>query len=310
MRRLPDFDAWATFATVAREGSFAQAAKAMGVSQATVSKAITRLETSTKITLFHRTSRGISLTESGYSVLASANDLLNIGEEVEANIKEQSESLRGLVRISSPMSFGISHLAPLLPSFMEQYPDIEVDIQFNDAQVDLVTGRFDFSLRIANLVDSSLLARQVCPIRILLVGSPDYFAKYGTPQHPSDLAKHKALLYAYDDYGANWRFNHAKEGEYTQALPPSSLKVNNGDALQPALKRGLGLALQPDFLVGEALQTGELIQVMPDWQVAPVALYIVTPPGRLRPARVKAFIEYLVEHLSTAPWANQVKQIL
>ncbi len=303
MRRLPDFDAWATFATVAREGSFAQAAKAMGVSQATVSKAITRIEARTKTTLFHRTSRGISLTESGYSALEGANDLLNMGEEVEANIKEQSESLQGLIRISSPMSFGISHLAPLLPSFMEQYPDIEVDIQFNDAQVDLITGRFDFSLRIANLVDSSLLARQVCPIRILLVGSPDYFAKHGTPQHPSDLAKHKALLYAYDNYGTNWRFNHAKEGEYIQALPPSSLKVNNGDALQPALKRGLGLALQPDFLVGEALQTGELIQVMPDWQLAPVALYIVTPPGRLRPARVKAFIEYLVKHLSSAPWS-------
>ena len=304
MRRLPDFDAWATFATVAREGSFAQAAKALGVSQATVSKAITRLEASTKATLFHRTSRGISLTESGYGVLESANDLLNIGKEVEANIKEQSESLRGLIRISSPMSFGISHLAPLLPDFMEQHPDIELDIQFNDEQVDLITGRFDFTLRIAKLVDSSLLARQVCPIRILLVGAPAYFEKQGFPQHPSDLAKHKALLYAYDDYGANWRFNHAIEGEYIQALPPSSLKVNNGDALQPALKRGLGLALQPDFLVGEALKTGELIQVMPEWQVASVALYIVTPPGRLRPARVEAFIEYLIKHLSSATWAN------
>lgn len=304
MRRLPDFDAWAIFATIAQEGSFAKAAKVLDLSQATVSKAITRLEERTKTTLFHRTSRGISLTESGYGVLENAKDLLNIGEEVEASIKEQSESLRGLVRISSPMSFGLSNLAPLLPDFLEKNPDIEIDIQLNDQQVDLISGGFDLTLRIANLVDSSLLARYLCPIKILLVGSPAYFAKHGIPKHPSDLVNHQALLYAYDDYGTNWRFTHAEEGEFSQALPPSRLRVNNGDALQPALKCGLGLALQPDFLVWDALQTGELVHVMPEWEVAPVGLYIVTPPSRLRPTRVKAFIEYLVEHLGSAPWSH------
>ena len=139
MRRLPDFDAWAIFATIAQEGSFAKAAKVLDLSQATISKAITRLEERTKTTLFYRTSRGTSLTESGYGVLENAKDLLNIGEEVEASIKEQSESLRGLVRISSPMSFGLINLAPLLPDFLEKHPDIEIDIQFNDQQVDLVT---------------------------------------------------------------------------------------------------------------------------------------------------------------------------
>ncbi|GLR63810.1 LysR family transcriptional regulator [Marinospirillum insulare] len=306
MQPLPDFEAWAIFATIAREGSFAKAAKVLGVSQATVSKAITRLEERTKTTLFHRTSRGISLTESGYSALEGANDLLNRGKEVEADIKEQSENLRGLIRISSPMSFGQSNLAPLLPDFLEMHPDIEIDIQFNDQQVDLVTGRFDFSLRIANLADSSLLARRLCPIQILLVGSPAYFAKHGTPKHPSDLADHQALLYTYDNYGSNWRFTHTQEGEFSQTLPPSRLRANNGDALQPALKHGLGLALQPDFLVWEGLQSGELVQVMSDWKVPPLALYIVTPPGRLRPARVNALIEYLIKHLSSAPWNKLV----
>lgn len=303
MQPLPDFEAWAIFATIAQEGSFAKAAKVLDLSQATVSKAITRLEERTKTTLFYRTSRGISLTESGYAVLEGANDLLSRGEEVEASIKEQSESLRGLIRISSPMSFGVSHLAPLLPDFLEQHPNIEVDIQLNDQQVDLITGRFDFSLRIANLADSSLLAKRLCPIRILLVGSPAYFEKYGSPQHPSDLAQHQALLYAYDDYGINWHFHHQNEGEFKQTLPASRLRVNNGDALQPSLKRGLGLALQPDFLVSEALKTGELIEAMPNWQVMPIGLYIITPPGRLRPARVKALINYLAEHLSSAPWS-------
>lgn len=306
MRRLPDFDAWAIFATVAREGSFAKAAEALGLSQATVSKAITRLEKRTETMLFHRTSRRITLTESGYMVLENANDLLNMGEVVEANISEQSEAMRGLIRVSSPMSFGLNYLAPLLPNFLEQHPDIELDIKFDDRQVDLVAEGFDFSLRIADLADSSLLAQRVCPIRMLLVGAPHYFAKHGTPQHPSDLAQHKALLYTYDNRGAHWGFHHAAHGEHNQALPSSSLRVNNGDALLPVLKKGLGLAVLPEFLVWQEIQAGEVVEVLADWKLAPIALYVITPPGRLRPTRVTAFIDYLTKHLRVSPWSDSL----
>ena len=307
MKRLPDFDAWAIFATVAREGSFAKAAKALGLSQATVSKAITRLEARTETMLFHRTSRRITLTESGYMVLENANDLLTMGEVVEANISEQSEAMRGLIRISSPMSFGLNYLAPLLPEFLAQHPNIELDIKFDDRQVDLVAEGFDFSLRIADLADSSLLAKRLCPIRLLLVGAPSYFTKHGTPQHPKELAAHNALLYTYDNRGGQWRFKHAEHGEHSQALPSSSLRVNNGDALLPVLKQGLGVAVLPDFLVWQALNAGELVEVMPEWKLAPIALYIITPPGRLRPARVNAFIEYLNQQLSSLPWSTIAK---
>ena len=304
MKRLPDFDAWAIFATVAREGSFAKAAEVLGLSQATVSKAITRLETRTETMLFHRTSRRITLTESGRRVLENANDLLNMGEVVEANMSEQSEAMRGVIRISSPMSFGLNYLSPILPSFLEQHPSVELDINFDDRQVDLVAEGFDFSLRIADLADSSLLAQRVCSIRMLLVGAPAYFDKYGTPQHPSDLAQHNALLYTYAPRTGHWRFKHATEGEHNQALPNSRLRANNGDALLPALKQGLGLAIIPEFLAWPERQSGEVIEVLPEWNIAPTALYIVTPPGRLRPTRVTALIEYLMQALRVLPWSD------
>lgn len=303
MKKLPDLEAWAIFAKVAEAGSFARAATELSLSQATVSKAITRLETRLKATLFHRTSRRMTLTQSGYASLGRASRILQEGEAVEAEITEQSSSLHGLIRVSAPMSFGIARLAPILPDFMQAHPEVELDVQFNDKQVDLVAERFDLALRIANLNDSSLLARRLCQVRILLVGSAAYFARHGRPQHPRDLANHKALQYAYSRGGTAWHFRHKRHGEFTQAMR-ANLHVNNAEALTPALLAGLGVALQPEFLVWQDLQSGVLVNVMDDWEVVPTALHIVTPPGRDRPARVQALIQYLTDRLHQEPWAH------
>jgi DNA-binding transcriptional LysR family regulator len=303
MKKLPDLEAWAIFAKVAETGSFARAAAAFSLSQATVSKAITRLETRMKTMLFHRTSRRVTLTESGSAALERAFRILEEGEAVEAEVAEQSQSLRGLIRLSAPMSFGIARLAPLLPDFMQAHPEVELNVQFNDQQVDLVAERFDLALRIAKLDNSSLLARRLCRMRLLLVGSPAYFKRHGRPQHPRDLAQHKALQYAYSRSGAAWRFHHPQQGEFSQIVP-ATLIANNADAMTPALLAGLGIALQPEFMVWSALQSGALETMMDDWQAEPVALHIVTPPGRRRPARVQALIEYLVERFAREPWAR------
>ncbi|MGF6528056.1 LysR family transcriptional regulator [Variovorax sp. PvP013] len=307
MRKLPDFEAWAIFAKVAETGSFARAAAELAISQPTVSKALTRLETRLKTTLFHRTSRRMSLTASGQTALERAMRILSEGEAVEAEVMEQSKSLRGSIRIAAPMSFGISHLAPALPAFMTRHPDVTLDVQFSDELIDVVDQAFDVALRISTLPDSSLLARRLCTVRLMLVGAPSYFTLHGRPEHPRDLTMHRALRYVHSRIGETWRFGHSEHGEFSQIVPPA-LRVNNAEALIPALHAGLGLAMQPEFLVWDDLRTGRVEATLTDWVIDPIALHIVTPPGRAKPARVQALIQFLAETFSGAPWAKDVDQ--
>jgi DNA-binding transcriptional LysR family regulator len=169
----------------------------------------------------------------------------------------------------------------------------------------MVADGFDVALRISNLPDSSLLARRLCTVRLLLVGAPAYFAQHGRPSHPRDLATHRALRYVHTRTGEAWRFQHPQLGEFSQVVP-ATLRANNAEGLIPALRAGLGLALQPEFLAWQDLQSGLLETALDDWQIPPIALHIVTPPGRARPARVQALIEFLANHFAQAPWAQEV----
>ena len=303
MTKLPDLEAWAIFAKVAECGSFAKASDELAISQPTVSKAITRLEQRLKTTLFHRTSRKMSLTASGQAALERATRILAEGEAVEAEITEQSKSLRGAIRIAAPMSFGVTHLGPALPEFMRRHPEVTLDLHFSDEMIDVVADGYDLALRISSLPDSSLLARRLCAVRLLLVGAPAYFKQHGHPTHPRELVEHRALRYANERGGEAWRFKHRKKGEFGQVVP-SSLRVNNAEALVPALRAGLGLAIQPEFLAWDDLRAGRVVTTMDEWQVPPIALHIVMPPGRAKPARVQALIDYLAGHFAQAPWAT------
>lgn len=302
MKKLPDLEAWAIFAKVAETGSFARAAQELALSQATVSKAITRLEARLQTMLFQRTSRRVALTDAGQAALERASRILREGESVENEVMDHATRLQGPVRIAAPMSFGLARLAPLLPGFMLQHPDVELQLHFSDSQVDLIAERFDLALRIAHLQDSSLLARRLCVVRRLLVGAPAYFQRHGHPRHPSDLTQHRALHYSHQSGSAPWQFRHAQLGPYSQQVA-AQLHANNAEALTPALLAGMGLALQPAFLAWPLLQTGQLQTAMDDWEADPIALHILTPPGRIRPARVQAFIDYVAQCLPQEPWA-------
>jgi DNA-binding transcriptional LysR family regulator len=300
VKRLPDLEAWAIFAKVAEHGSFSRAAREMGMSDPTVSKAIARLEARLGLTLIARTSRRIALTDAGRAALERATRILSEGEAVEDEAGEQSNVPRGRVRISAPLSFGIAYLGATLPAFLQAYPEITVDFALSDRKVDLVAEGFDLALRIASLNDSSLLSRRLCTVRLLLVGSPDYLGRHGMPMHPAELSRHCALAYTGGAFRM-WRFTHPTFGEET-VEPPVRVWTDNADLLNPALVAGQGLAIQPEFLVWRELRDGKLAVAMPAWSVTPLGLHLVMPPSPLRPLRVQVLIDHLARELANAPW--------
>ena len=300
MSTLPDLEAWAVFARVAEAGSFAAAAGETGLSTATVSKAVARLERRVGAALLSRTSRRVSLTTLGREVAERAQRLLADAEAIEADLLDRTASPRGLVRIAAPMSFGQAQVAPLLPELLATHPELSVDLHLSDEIVDLVAGGYDFALRIARLVPSSLRARRICDVRLLLVASPGYAARRGLPAHPRALGDHPCFGYAYTA-NASWSFTH-RSGEQASVAPSGPLRVNNGEAALPALLAGLGIIALPEFLVSDALRAGRLVEVLPDWSLPPVALSLVTPPAALRPVRVSLAMEFLHRRLSGAPW--------
>lgn len=297
MSRLPDFEGLAMVARLAEEGSFAAAARSLGVSVATVSRAVSRLEARLGGRVFNRSSRRLALTDLGRKVAERAARALSEAEEAEAAGRELASQPRGLVRLAVPMSYGLLRVAPILPEFLRRYPDISLDLHLGDAVVDLVGEGFDAALRIAVLEDSSLVARRLGPVERLVVAAPAYLARHGRPQHPREIAAHRCLGYAYRARGEAWRFL-GPGGEEVAVTPSGPLRVTNVDALVPCLLDGLGIAELPDFAVAGHLAAGRVERVLPGWRMAAGGLYFVTPTARHRAAKVEALAAFLAERLS------------
>jgi DNA-binding transcriptional LysR family regulator len=194
------------------------------------------------------------------------------------------------------MSFGVLHVAPLLPEFLATYSEVSIDLHLSDATVDLVGEGFDAAIRIAVLPDSSLVARRLCDMPRYLVGSPAYLNKHGRPKHPLHLAQHRCIGYSYTTRSETWRFN--KDGKAATIRPSGPFRVNNGDAMMPALIAGTGLGILPEFIVRDALAAGQLERLLPDWSLPIGAVYWVTPPGGPRPKRIEVLGDFLFAKLS------------
>lgn len=302
MPQLPDIEGLVMFAKVAEERSFAAAARAMGVSVATVSRAVTRLEERLGGRLFNRTSRRLALTDFGRALAERASRLLADAVAAEDMAREASSLPRGLVKLTAPLSFGVRWVAPLLPELLRRYPDIEVDLHLTDEHTDLIGDGFDAALRIAVLEDSSLVARLIAPVRRFAVASPAYLARHGRPQHPRDLAAHRCLTYLTRSKRDVWRFTHSTTGEEAAVAPTGPLRGTSAEVVLPTVLEGLAITELPEFIASPYVADGRLEPILADWRMPEGGLYFVTPTTRARPAKVAAVADFFIAALTDAPW--------
>jgi DNA-binding transcriptional LysR family regulator len=296
MARLPDLEGLAIFAKVAECRSFAEASTELRLSKATVSKAIARIESRLGARLIIRSARRFELTDAGRGLVSRATHILAEGEAAEDSTRSAARSPRGLVRLAAPMSFGTLRVAPLLPEFLAAFPEVSVDLQLSDAITDLIGDGFDAAIRIAVQPGTALAVQRLCEVPRYLVGSPAYLNLHGRPKHPLHLTQHRCISYSYAMNSDVWRFRNGRKS--ASVRPSGPLRVNNGDAMMPALIAGTGLGILPDFFLREAINVGHLERLLPDWSVPLGAVYWVMPKAGPLSKRLEVLRDYLIDKLS------------
>ncbi|GAN63638.1 LysR family transcriptional regulator [Acetobacter indonesiensis NRIC 0313] len=295
------------FVKVVATGSFTAAGRALCLSQTMVTKHITALETRLGVTLFHRSTRRLSLTEAGRLFLEGCQKILADLEDVEQTVTEQRREPRGRLRLNAPVSFAIRYVAPILPEFSRRYPLVTVELGLNDRAVDLIEEGWDLTLRIRHMAPSSLRSRKLASIRCVVCAAPAYLQQAGVPKTIEDLSHHQCLGYTLGEPGAPNRWHFGLKGERTVSVS-GALCANNGDALREAAVAGQGLIYLPVFVVANELRSG-LLQTVP--LDAPLIeappLHAVYAQGQTTPLKVRAMIDYLAECYSpAAPWEQDL----
>ncbi len=297
----------AVFVQVVESGSFTAAAKRLSLSKSVVSKYVTRLENRVGARLLNRTTRRLSVTEAGQTFYErSRRGLLEI-EEAEAEVSRLQGEPRGTLRVNTPMSFGILHIAPAIPEFLRRYSELSIDMHLDDRRVDVIEEGFDVSVRISDLPDSSLIARRVGPCRHAIVASPEYLKRHGTPRTPNELRDHNVITYQYQESALEWHFQAA--GETPILVPVSgSIQMTNSLALREAVLNGAGITRTPTFVVGRDLQDGTLQAVLTNYETLEVSIYVVFPQRHLLAPKVRAFVDFMTERISDEPyWDSSTK---
>ncbi|WP_035051718.1 LysR family transcriptional regulator [Andreprevotia chitinilytica] len=291
------------FNQVVTNGSFVGAADRLGMSTAMVSKHIKHLESKLGIRLLNRTTRALSLTGPGGVYFERCQHVLADLDELEHAVGQSTIKPRGTLKVSVPVTFAVNYLCPVLADYYARYPEMKVDLQLSDRVIDLVDEGIDLGIRISADPNPSLVARRLSPIRFVMVASPEYLERNGTPQTPDDLVDHSCITYAYSNNGTAWSFT-GPDGAITVNIQPK-LRVNNGEMAAKAALAGLGLTIQPLILTQQYLKSGELVPILQDFPRPEVWVYAVYPNRSYLPAKTRAFIDLLVEHFGeTPPWGN------
>jgi DNA-binding transcriptional LysR family regulator len=297
MDRLRAFE---VFATVVARGSFVRAAEVLDTSPANVTRYINELEAHLGTRLLNRSSRKLSLTESGEALYERSRSILDEVAEAEAVASASALRPRGRLRINVPVSFGILHLAPLWPQFMQQHPDVELDIVLADRVVDLVDEGFDLAVRIARGGSTQYAARKLAASRNVVCAAPAYLSSHPAPRVPADLAGHLCLGYTYAHTAEEWAFYDERRQQHTVKVR-YGMHTNNGDTARAAAIAGRGVIWQPTFLVGEDLRAGRLVELLPGYHMTDIDVLAVYPSRRHLSAKVRVMVDFLAQAFAGTP---------
>ena len=279
------------FVRVAELGSFSAAAQQLGLDRSVVTRQIAALETHLGVKLMARSTRRLTLTSAGTAYLDKCRVILNLVEVAETDIAEERQTPRGTIRISVPLSFGLKKVTPLLLEFAARYPDVSLEMDYTDRRVHLIEEGFDLSIRITSRLESSDVVRKVGSSRMLLIASPAYLALHGNPQHPSELTQHACLGYASAGKQQVWQFE--VDGALMTIPLRARLTANNGEMLTEAAAKGLGITCQPDFITDSHLAAGSVRQILADYPLPELGIYVMLPGNRQIPHRVRVMMDFL-----------------
>lgn len=289
------------FTKVAKAGSFASAAKELGLSRAMATKHVMQLENGLGIRLLNRTTRNLSLTEVGMVYLERCLQILDEMEEMEIAVTRLQTEPRGTLKVNATPFFGAYHLAPAIAAYMEAFPDVNVELVLQAGYIDLIEEGFDLAIHLDEMRDSSLIARKLGSSQRVVCGSPGYFKKHGIPRTPDDLRKHNCLVNSSLPPRDQWQFS-IPGGETTVVKVTGNMEANVADALRMAAINGLGLILLPTYMVGQDIRKGRLNPVLTDYVPAPLEIHAVYPHRKHLSAKVRTFVDFLSERFHPKPY--------
>jgi len=295
------FAAINAFARVVEAGSFARAAERMGVSVSAVSRQVAELEAHLDVRLLNRTTRRLSLTESGQAFFDRSVQLLADLEEAEIAVTSASIVPRGTLRLTCSATFGSRHLAPAIAAFAARHPQMRFDVELSERFVDLVDEGFDLAVRIGAPGGQNIVARRVGAARVLCCASPSYLERYGEPRQPEELATHQCLSYEYLPTRNVWTFRDPKGGERSVRIT-GPVHSNNGRFLVGLAAQGIGISREPDFISAPELRAGRLKPILQQFESPPLPVYVVYPSRRHLSAKVRAFADFLAERFANERW--------
>lgn len=290
-----------SFIRVVEAGSISGAADRLNVAKSAVSRRLKELEEHLGVELFHRTTRRMNLTDTGRTFYHQSVRILEDLQEAELATSQAHGTLKGSLKVALPSSFGLMHIGPAINEFSKEHPQIEFDLDFNDREIDLIQEGFDLAIRIAILLDSSLIARRFAPIETVMCASPSYLERMGTPQTPDELIEHQCLVYSLLRDFEYWHISDSKGKEIKIKIHPY-LKASTGEFLRDAAVEGMGIILVPSFIVYKEIKNGTLVPLFNNYKTPHIDAYAIYPQTRHLSQRVRAFVDFLVKRFEGTPY--------